>query len=1257
MVEFTRDDLAFILRQITIAEANSAGQPLTSLIGAPSLPFGLRTVEGTDNNLLPGQQDYGVSDRLFPRLLSPVFRDAGVLDLDGPGGMPSTPTSYAQTSSIVSDPQPRTISNLIADQTAANPAASAVAGSAADGPLPIPNSVPGDPDAAPFNTWFTLFGQFFDHGLDLVEKGGNGTVFMPLSPDDPLYDAGGPDRVPNSGDETNFMVLTRATNQPGPDGVLGTADDIHEQTNRTTPFVDQNQTYTSHPSHQVFLREYALDAEGHPVATGRLLAGADGGLVTWGGIKAQARALLGIDLVDTDATDLPLLATDAYGRFIRGPNGLPQIVTEAGLVEGNLAAPVSTAEAIRTGHAFLEDIARDADPTGKTADPDGVVGLAGPGSGEVVTGGGAVSGGDDDPGGAGNGENYDNELLDAHFVFGDGRGNENIGLTTVHHVFHSEHNRLVEQVKQVVLATGDAAFIAEWQTSPGEWNGERLFQAARFGTEMQYQHLVFEEFARRVQPEVDEFEAIDTTIDPAIVAEFAHVVYRFGHSMLTETLPRTDADGSSADIELVEAFLNPLAFSRDGALTSDEAAASIIRGTTGQRGNEIDEFVTDALRNNLLGLPLDLAAINMARARDAGVPPLNEARREFHRGTGGDPALKPYDNWLEFGANLKHPESLVNFIAAYGTHPDITGAATLAAKRAAAAAIVLGGADAPDDRLDFLAGTGDWAAEKPATGVDDIDFWIGGLAEKTLASGGLLGSTFNFVFETQMEALQNGDRFYYLTRTAGLNFFVQLEESSFAELMMRNTGVGHLPFDVFSTPDHTIELADPASFPPGLVEVAADGTVAYLGDGHVVMGGTAAGDRIAAGGGADALWGDGGDDWLDGGAGDDALVGGEGDDTLLGADGDDVLKGGDGHDSIDPGDGEDLLLGGKGDDFIGPGTGAKEAFAGQGNDIVIAGEDATALNGNEGDDWLEGGGAADLLAGDNDDPFDLTPIHGNDVLIGGDGDDTVRGEYGDDIILGAEGADSIDGGRGFDWLGFAGASCGIVADFWAIDIDAVEGLSGSAGDDVLRGDDSAADGLADAGLIHGLAALHMGAETFDGGNIILGGGGSDLVEGRGGGDLLHGDAALQVALTMRAPGGAILREIIIAEPGGDDTLVGGQDADTLIGGEGADRFEYRSAAEGGDSIRDFAPGEDRIAVSAAGFGGGLEACGPLDPGRFTANATGRSDAACGTGQFVYRTTDGSLWWDGDGTAAAEAVLIARLDGLPALAAADILVIA
>ena len=42
-------------------------------------------------------------------------------------------------------------------------------------------------------------------------------------------------------------------------------------------------------------------------------------------------------------------------------------------------------------------------------------------------------------------------LLDAHYIAGDGRVNENIGLTAVHAIFHSEHNRLVEHTKDVLL--------------------------------------------------------------------------------------------------------------------------------------------------------------------------------------------------------------------------------------------------------------------------------------------------------------------------------------------------------------------------------------------------------------------------------------------------------------------------------------------------------------------------------------------------------------------------------------------------------------------------------------------------------------------------------------------------------------------------------------------------------------------------------------------------------------------------------------
>ena len=90
------------------------------------------------------------------------------------------------------------------------------------------------------------------------------------------------------------------------------------------------------------------------------------------------------------------------------------------------------------------------------------------------------------------------------------------------------------------MATGDRPLSSPsgtWRDRGRlEWNGERLFQAARFATEMQYQHLVFEEFARKVQPSSTSSPAFRRTSIPAIVAEFAHQVYRFGHSMLTETV-------------------------------------------------------------------------------------------------------------------------------------------------------------------------------------------------------------------------------------------------------------------------------------------------------------------------------------------------------------------------------------------------------------------------------------------------------------------------------------------------------------------------------------------------------------------------------------------------------------------------------------------------------------------------------------------------------------------------------------------------
>jgi len=1145
-MKLIKHDLEFILSQIQLAEAHTNGaDPLAQLNDNPLLPYGLRTVAGTYNNVVPGQELFGSADRAMPTTLPQVWRAAqgAAFDPDGPGPLQvGSPTSYTQTAGLVFDGSVRVISNLIADQTASNPAAAAVGGPAAevssDGTIFIPNIAPDTGLSAPYNSFFTFFGQFLSHGLDLISKGGAGTVMIPLAPDDPRY-------VPGS--TTNFMVLTRATVlnlDPGPDGVSGTADDIRSYNNVDTPWVEQSQSYTSHPAHQAFLRAYAVVA-GRLRSTGELLDGAvPGSIANWGEVKAQARTLMGIELVDSDVLDVPLILTDLYGNFIPGANGLPQLIElDGNLLEGNLLAPVSTAGALRTGHAFLDDIAHNANPgPGKVADPDLTVST--PGQPQA-------------PG------TYDNELLDLHYLTGDGRGNENIVLTAIHSVFHSEHNSLVAQIKEVILASGDLAFLNQWLLEPVLelpitpaavsallWNGERIFQAARLPNEMQYQHLVFEEFSRKLLPSLEIFSGYNSTVDPATMAEFANVVFRL-HSMLTDTVDRIDpASGASAPLRLIDAFLAPQTFAQSGANT-EGAVGAIVTGMTQQVGNEIDEFTTESLRNNLLGLVLDLPALNLARSRDTGAAGLNGARRLFFADT-GNPALQPYTSWNDFGLNIKHIESLVNFIAAYGTHATILAATTGAARRAAAEALVNGAAAGNADAQDFLNATGIYAGGTLG-GLEDVDFWLGGLAEKLQPFGGMLGATFAYVFGTQMLRLQNHDRFYYLSRAAGLNMLTQLEEQTFGDIVSRNSTATHLPGDVFSTPAFLFEAArlgtsgpildDP--FTPynetTLLSRLANGTIRYGGIEHVMLGGTPGDNSLATGEGDDTIHGDEGNDTLEGGGGNDFLFGGLGDDILTDIFGDDNIKGGEGNDVIGNAGGLDLLFGGDGSDAIFGGVGDAETFAGLGNDFVFAGSGINTVFGNAGDDWIEGGQGADLLQGDNGDPFGTSTMIGHDVLIG-DGNDDYDAESGNDIMFGTPGVNKSWGAWGFDWVTYANSREIVNADLeinvflppnLAIDLLdrflEVEALSGWNGNDILKGrllpnpltEGNHALDAAGIDMIAGLAPLLRGATSFSGGDILLGGGGSDVIEGRGGDDIIHGDVYLDARIQLINTNGSI----------------------------------------------------------------------------------------------------------------------------------------
>src|SRR4051812_31452801 len=253
----TPGDLKFILKQIKIAEHHAATQTPTNMCGTQvgsgpnQIPdrltsYGLRTVDGSCNNLIPGREKFATADQPFPRLTQPKFSPAegAPTGFFGPPPAPPAPTSssYAQKKGNVFDSQPRVISNLIVDQTSTNPSAVHAAGfpvrsqtPAVDMPVVVPcttDPVEANPTASPpvlaaagipagctpqhktlfipnvttdvglsppYNSVFTFFGQFFDHGVDQTVKSG-GTVFVPLKDDDPLITLG-PDGKPNTGDE------------------------------------------------------------------------------------------------------------------------------------------------------------------------------------------------------------------------------------------------------------------------------------------------------------------------------------------------------------------------------------------------------------------------------------------------------------------------------------------------------------------------------------------------------------------------------------------------------------------------------------------------------------------------------------------------------------------------------------------------------------------------------------------------------------------------------------------------------------------------------------------------------------------------------------------------------------------------------------------------------------------------------------------------------------------------------------------------
>jgi Ca2+-binding RTX toxin-like protein len=380
--------------------------------------------------------------------------------------------------------------------------------------------------------------------------------------------------------------------------------------------------------------------------------------------------------------------------------------------------------------------------------------------------------------------------------------------------------------------------------------------------------------------------------------------------------------------------------------------------------------------------------------------------------------------------------------------------------------------------------------------------------------------------------------------------------------------------------------------------------------------GTAAGDTLTGGAGADLIFGEGGNDRLTGGAGRDTISGGDGADVLVGGRGADRLHGGAGSDLFLYGDWRDVI----GDVIVDFGIGDRIniaalglAFAAQGfsgaaaefqieADPYAAGRfwlqvdadgdgdaDATltirmavagaapavtaaglvtvvlpqTLTGGLGADSLTGREAQDRLIG----------LGGNDTLTGGAGNDRLEGGEGNDLLRPGAGRDTILGGAGADRIVFdspAAIEDKLIADFAAedrLDFSALPYLR-LIGEAAFTG--RPGEMRVQRSTVPSLLQIDLDGDGAADATMTIPGVAALEPEA-------PGSRVLRLATDRTIDGTAAGQTILggfgndsISGLGGNDRLEGGGGFDTLLGGEGGDVL---LGGSGNDSLDGGAAGD------------------------------------------------------------------------------------
>ena len=319
------------------------------------------------------------------------------------------------------------------------------------------------------------------------------------------------------------------------------------------------------------------------------------------------------------------------------------------------------------------------------------------------------------------------------FLTGDVRGNENIGLMALQNLFVREHNRLCQSLESAIPSI------------------EERFDAVKVRIVSLQQKIIYDEYLPALlgRNALPPYLGFNSSMNTQISLWFDTVGFRFGHSEITNVLPRLDMDYQCGVYENV-----PLSKSFQAAsLYKETGPDPIVAGLISVQSEEIDTFVVDGLRNLLFGpLNLDLAAINIMRGRERGLCSYNSARKLY--------GLKEYTSFEQISNDVGVVEALK---IAYNNDLSL------------------------------------------------VDPWIGGLAE-THVNGGTLGELMSRILIDQFTRTRDGDVNWYKNLLKGNPILLaEIERTKLSDLIRRNTRLECVPDDVFhvpSSPSNPLRRAD-----------------------------------------------------------------------------------------------------------------------------------------------------------------------------------------------------------------------------------------------------------------------------------------------------------------------------------------------------------------------------------------------------------------------------------------------------------------